>query len=66
MTRKKEGAAIRKETRAHGNRASHRQPTGSLPERRDGRELSSRAETVATCVIGTLFLYVFMWLVAAY
>ncbi len=66
MTRKREGAAIRQETRANGNPARGRQPRTSLADARDHGEFSSRLELVATCIVGFLFLFSFMWLAAAY
>ena len=66
MTRKREGAAIRQETRAQRKRPEGRQPVESIAERTDFGEFRSLSELVATCLVGSLFLFCFMWLAAAY
>lgn len=66
MTMKREGAAIRQETRAQGKRPESRQPIENIAERGDFGEFSSLTEFVATCLAGSLFLFCFMWLAAAY
>lgn len=65
MTEKCRGAAIRQETRAQGSPAVCRQPRESIAERRGAGELTPK-EFAVSCVVGTLFVFSFMWLAAAY
>lgn len=65
MTKQREGAAIRQDTRANDNPALRRKPMNSLPEGRDG-ELDSPAALILASLAGAIIMFSFMWLTAAY
>ncbi len=65
MISRKEGAANRQVTRANGIAARSRKPRPSVAELQEQEEWSV-GKTIAITIIGALFLYVFMWLAAAY
>lgn len=65
MINRKEGAAIRQDHRSNGYPATRRTTIESIPAWADDEEWSV-GKTIAIAVVGALFLYVFMWLAAAY
>lgn len=62
---RKEGAAIRQDHRSNGYPATRRTTIESIPAWSEYEEWS-KPKTIAITAIGTLFLFAFMWLAAAY
>lgn len=65
MIRRKEGAAIRQDHRSNSIAARSRKPRQSIPAWEADEEWST-GKLIAVCIIGSIVLYAFMWLAAAY
>ena len=64
---KKEGAAIRQDTRSTRVTAYSRRPRPSVAQKRaDDRAELSLLQVVGSSIVGVVFLFAFMWLAAAY
>ena len=60
-----EGAATRQSNRANGYPATRRKPVRSISELEEPEQWS-RGKVFLAVFAGSLFLYAFMWLAAAY
>lgn len=65
MPSEKEGAANRQVTRSYGYPATRRTTIESIPAW-PCEEKWGAVKTIAVVIAGTLFVYAFMWLAAAY
>jgi len=65
VIRRKEGAAIRQDHRSNSVAARSRKPRQSIPAWADDEEWST-GKTIAVIIVGSIFLYAFMWLAADY
>lgn len=66
VIRQEEGPAIRQDTRATAQPAMSRKTRPSVAELQDCGDFESPREMAAVIAIGTVFLFAFMWLAAAY
>ena len=67
MIRQKEGACSDQRFRPNANRAIRPHARPSVAQKRaDDRSQLSLVEFLGSCAVGTLFLFAFMWLAAAY
>ena len=65
MISKREGAAIRQDHRSNGYPATRRKPMRSISELEEP-EHWSRGKLLLAVLAGSMVLYAFMWLAAAY